>query len=211
METKIKYPRTYHLPFSPGRSSDDKVLESSEHLYGKRVVITEKMDGENTTMYRDYVHARSLDSVSHPSQSWVRNFHACIQYIIPEGYRICGENLYAKHSIEYNELPTYFMAFSIWKDQLCLNWTDTVEMAEIIGVSLVPVIYRGEYSEGLERTMRDAFPSCYPDAEGFVVRLEDSFQYDDFDSSVAKYVRAGHVQPNAKHWKTQKVVPNKLK
>ena len=44
---KIKYPRTFHLPWSPGATSDDKMLKSIEHFIGKEVVITEKMDGEN--------------------------------------------------------------------------------------------------------------------------------------------------------------------
>ena len=39
---RYKYPRTYHLPFSPGFTSDDKVLKDDSQFYGKRVVVTEK-------------------------------------------------------------------------------------------------------------------------------------------------------------------------
>ena len=50
MSQKYKYPRTYHVPWSPGTTSDDRLLKSVDQFVGKRVVVTEKMDGENTTM-----------------------------------------------------------------------------------------------------------------------------------------------------------------
>ena len=37
-------------------------------LIGKQVIVTEKMDGENTSMYRHRIHARSIDSLPHPSR-----------------------------------------------------------------------------------------------------------------------------------------------
>lgn len=43
----LKYPRTYHLPYSEGTTNDDKKLESDEYFRGKYVIITEKLDGEN--------------------------------------------------------------------------------------------------------------------------------------------------------------------
>ncbi len=43
----MKYPRTYHLPWSPGKASDDKVLQSTADFIGTPLIITEKLDGEN--------------------------------------------------------------------------------------------------------------------------------------------------------------------
>jgi hypothetical protein len=65
----VKYPRTYHLPNSPGRTDDDRVLHDTSCFQGKRVIITEKRDGENTSLYTDYVHARSVDSASHRTKA----------------------------------------------------------------------------------------------------------------------------------------------
>lgn len=70
---RVKYPRTFHLPWSRSYTHDDKVLKHVQHFEGKEVVVTEKMDGENTTMYRDYLHARSIDSKDHPSRHWIKN------------------------------------------------------------------------------------------------------------------------------------------
>ncbi len=43
----VKYPRTWHLPWSPGKSKDDRVLTTPEVFAGQEVVVTVKMDGEN--------------------------------------------------------------------------------------------------------------------------------------------------------------------
>lgn len=42
-----KYPRTLHLPGSPGMTDDDKVIKSLAGFEGEEVVVTAKMDGEN--------------------------------------------------------------------------------------------------------------------------------------------------------------------
>lgn len=72
----MKYPRTPHLPWSPGASVDDVRLEGLDGFEGEEVVVTEKLDGENTTLYRDGLHARSMDSAHHPSRTWVKALHA---------------------------------------------------------------------------------------------------------------------------------------
>ena len=114
MNKLYKYPRTPHFPFSLGVTKDDKVLSSTNHFNNKLVVVTEKMDGENTTIYNDYYHARSLDSKHRDYHSYLlANILPMIQYQIPNNYRICGEYLYAKHSIYYENLENYFLVFSI--------------------------------------------------------------------------------------------------
>ena len=48
-----KYPRTPHLPWSPGASDDDVRVADTAMSEGREVVVTEKLDGENTTLYAD--------------------------------------------------------------------------------------------------------------------------------------------------------------
>ena len=198
MSQKFKYPRTPHFPFSKGATNDDKVLYSTEHFVGKEVVVTEKMDGENTTVYSDYSHARSLESKHKPYHSWLLSYISTFQSQIPENWRICGEYLYAVHSIEYQNLPSYFMAFSVWNDKNeCLDWQSTKELLEALGVETVPVIYEGVYDEALiQRLAKEVTENG---KEGIVVRLKDKFHYDDFSVSIAKYVRENHIQTD-KTW-----------
>ena len=59
---RVKYPKTRHFHFS-NTSSDDVILGDYSGFKGEEVVVTEKMDGENTTIYRDGMHARELGHV----------------------------------------------------------------------------------------------------------------------------------------------------
>lgn len=205
-----KYPRTPHLPFSHGRTSDDRVLSSLDHFQGHEVVVTIKMDGENTSLYRDGFHARSLDSRHHPSRDWLARFHSTFAHDIPDGWRICGENLYARHSLGYDALPSYFMGFSVWDEtNTALSWDDTLEFFALLGVTPVPelVAYRGVFDEARLKAL--AATLDVQRHEGFVVRRAGPIHFDAFSQSCAKWVRREHVQTDT-HWMHQAVVPNGL-
>lgn len=187
-----KYPRTYHLPWS-NPSSDDKVLDSVP-FYGREVVITEKMDGENFTMRSDRAHARSVDSGSQPWQTRVRALWSQIRYNIPEGWAVTGEGMQAQHSIRYEDVDP-FLVFAIRDDESFFSWDETEEYAEMLGLPTVPVLWRGVLRED---TPLD-FDGAFGETEGYVIRLADSFRVEDFSASVAKYVRPNHVQTDV-HW-----------
>lgn len=194
----VKYPRTHHLPWSDGVNDDDRVIDSLSAFEGKRVIVTEKMDGENTTLYRDYTHARSVDGRNHPSRNWVKQFWSGFSADIPDGWRVCGENLYAKHSIQYVDLKTYFMGFSIWNERnICLSWDDTLEWFSLMGITPVPVLYDGLFDEKVIRKLWNE--KDWGESEGYVLRLADPIGYSDFRHHIAKFVRKGHIQ-TVKHW-----------
>ena len=227
-DTRVKYPRTMHLPWSSSITFDDRVLSMKRvQQWSGDVVITEKMDGENTTMYRDYIHARSVDYSSHVSRNWVRNLHASIAHDIPDNYRICGENLWAKHSIFYDALPSYFLLFSVWVRTTCLSWKETVEWAQLLGLPTVPVLYHGSWEDFIRNgstaahwrmmgAMDSTGPGVIPgpdaerEVEGYVIRPAGSFNLRDFSSLVGKYVRPNHVQTHG-HWMLSQFTPNKLR
>ncbi|MCB1712119.1 MAG: RNA ligase family protein [Candidatus Riesia sp.] len=204
----VKYPRTFHAPWSPGCTSDDKKHPNMKQFVGKRVIVTEKLDGENSSLYNDKYHARSIDTDNHLSRSWIRQFHASIKYDIPKGYRICGENLFAKHSIEYNNLLSYFYGFSIWNEQnICLSWDDTMEWFSLLGITPVPILYDGIYDENLIKLLWNE--TKHDTMEGYVIRVAESFSYNSFINNVAKFVRTNHVQTD-NHWKHDVLIQNKL-
>lgn len=209
-----KYPRTFHLPWSLGVTDDDKVVDHLCGFEGRDVVITEKMDGENTTMYPHAIHARSIDSRHHLSRDWVKNFWNSIRYNIPNGFRICGENVYAKHSIAYNDLDTFFYGFSVWNGDWCLSWNDTKIIFDELGIVSVPELYVGRFDHYMVKNFMfdQDFHQRYLDgnAEGYVTRIADGFSIDEFPTCVAKFVRPNHVQTD-QHWSTAQVIPNKLR
>lgn len=217
--TRVKYPRTWHLPWSPGFTSDDRVMPTDDSFFpaeqSVEVVVTTKMDGENTTMYRDYMHARSIDGRHRDDQAFVRNLHAKIAHEIPENWRVCGENLYAAHSLKYTALPSYFMVYSVWNGLTCLSWDETVEWCELLGLQTVPMLWRGHYvsqkmleQDIAESFKRDTFGA--PENEGYVMRWSRSFPLRQFSQAVGKYVRKNHVTTHG-HWTRRIIEVNGLR
>lgn len=203
-----KYPRTYHLPWSTP-SKDDR--QHAYNVFGEeRVIGTLKLDGENTTMYNDHIHARSLDSGAHETRKWVKGLWGQIGYQLDDNMRICGENLYAVHTMRYDDLKSYFYLFSVWSDQMCLDWEETVFWANYLGLEMVPVFYDGPFDEKL---IKAAFEPHKQSHEGYVVRKARAFTYGEFRTSVGKYVRPEFKQAvnnSHGHWISKKVEVNKL-
>jgi len=210
----VKYPRTMHFPWSGKTTDDDRMLEDTKHFEGKEVVVSLKMDGENSSLYKDYFHARSIDGNAHPSQSYVKNLHSKISYDIPEDWRLCGENLYAKHSIKYDNLTSYFLLFSIWDERNeCLSWDEMLEWAELIGLETVPVVYEGIWDEDKIKALTSIKEYNGDRVEGYVVRIRDGFSYREFKTSIAKYVSA-EFREGLKHeynWRYKPFDVNKIK
>ena len=188
-----------------------------DHFEGKRVVATIKMDGENTNMYSagvgrpGYIHARSLESNPHPSRTWVRALYGRVASEIPPGWHISGENLYAKHSIHYQHLKSYFYLFTAWNENnQCFSWDDTLEFANLLGLTTVPLFYRGIWDRDAITEAFEAYREASEDeVEGYVVRFAEAIHLGLFQYSYAKWVRANHVQTD-KFWMTQPVVKNCL-
>jgi hypothetical protein len=117
--------------------------------------------------------------------------------------------MYAKHSIFYDVLTTYFYVFAIFQGEICLSCDDTVEWCRLIGLETVPVLYKGSWDE-------QAIKACWrgksvfgEEQEGYVVRNAGSFRFDEFRSNVAKFVRPDHVTTN-RHWMQESVISNIL-
>jgi len=200
-----KYPRTFHMPYTLSSTADDKILKSDKAFINKEVVVTEKMDGENTGLSRSGIHARSLTGYNNPWQSMVKQKYYTIQHKIPPDIELYGENMFAKHSVEYDELSDVLFIFLIMRNEdTILSWEDTKQICEDIGLSTVPVIYEGPYKQ------MDIPESSFfgGQIEGFVVRNKARFKLEDWKDNLAKVVRKGHVQTDrhwTKNWKKSKI------
>jgi hypothetical protein len=219
MMDNLKYPRTYHLPTSLGLQSGDRRIPDLTPFLGKRVIVTEKMDGECTTMTPARAYARSPDSGYHPSRDWLRAFHARRAMNIPENWRISGEYLYARHSVAYtreqgNALRSFFYGFGVWNDRNeLLDWDATLDVLAMLDIEAVPLLYDGPFDEKAVADIATSLDiGCQ---EGFVVRLADTMPYPSgsgsgrFFSGIAKWVRPSHVT-SARHWMAGPLVPNEL-
>lgn len=172
-------------------------------------------------MYRDHIHARSVDSGDHPSRHWVKNLWNQIRWSIPANMRVCGENMYAKHSIYYPNLRSYFYVFGVWEDDLYLSSVETLKFISWLrrktGVKIQVAPSIGVGMESWHSFETDAthleydaiVEASYDTIEGYVVRDIGEIPLDEFHLRVAKYVRQNHVQTD-EHWMSQAVQPNGL-
>ncbi len=218
----MKYPRTYHLPWSPGATSDDKRLQDGwfDFYRGKEVVFTEKLDGENTAMTHYDVFARSHGA---PTRSpWSRNLwdpsdglYWKIKQSIGPNETIYGENLYGEHSIHYDCLLDYWYMFAVNDGNLWYSWDEVKEFAKMLGVPSVPELERcvlreeGEVKEIIDEIMEHTSYYGLCGKEGVVMRTVEGFPIMEFPHYVCKYVRANHVQTDehwTKNWKKAELV-----
>lgn len=211
-----KYGRTYHLPWSPGTTSDDRISPSVEALVGIDIVITEKLDGENTGMTNDGVYARSHATfTTSPWSREVRELHQWkIQGQLSEGVFLFGENMEGIHSIEYQNLTSYFYLFGVRDNNIWVSWESVEEYAFLLDLPTVPVLFKGRVNS--EKELKDLTESLVkePSAlgghrEGIVVRNAEMFHNDDFAENVMKWVRKNHVSTDS-HW-TRNWVKARLK
>ena len=215
---RFKYPKTAHVPWSHKVTSDDVLHTSMSRFEGREVVVTEKLDGESTTLYPDfYYHARSINSSEHPSHGKVKALLGEFFFEIPKGWRVCGENCVALHTMKYEELTAPFYCYSIWNENnYCLSWQETETWCLKFGIKTVPVLYQGEFD--LEKIKK-----CYTgksvfggEQEGYVVRNYNGFYYDDFQNNLAKYVRPDfgkllEERGEGRHWRQCKYEENRIK
>lgn len=206
----FKYPKTPHLPWSECLQDDD-IYGDISSLENKEVVVTLKLDGENINFYNNYIHARSLEPLyQSPATAWIKSFHASIKWKIPNYYKLSGENVAAKHSIEYKDLESYFFLFSVWHGLNCLSWNETLEWSKKLDICTVPVIYEGKFDKYLIHNEFINYNHSNNEKEGYVVRNKDDFDLSDFKLNCFKYVRKYHIK-TSKFWRNLPTVFNGLK
>lgn len=212
-----KYPRSFHLPWSPGGTSDDRRLKDVSGLVGVEIVVTEKCDGSNLTYTRHAVFSRShAGPPSHPSFALAKATHGRIAHLLSEGISVFCEYCYAVHSIVYERVPEYSLVFGVRDDVSALwwDWDATAVQASDLGLPTVPLLFRGAVeSEAELRALTEELaraPSALGGTrEGVVVRRAGQFADAEFARSLAKWVRKDHVQTD-EHWMHLPVVPQKL-
>lgn len=202
MQTQ-KYGRTYHFPFSEGATSDDRILQDWENILSHQLVMTEKLDGENTCLKSSGVYARSHGA---PTRNpWAGNMWPIWERVRNDlgDLEVFGENLYGIHSIEYERLPYFFFVFAIRDGERWLSWEEVLFYAELLELATIPVLEIGSFAAAqIKQLIADRMEkgSVFGgECEGFVFRNYEGFEVDDFKNNVLKYVRSNHVKTN-QHW-----------
>lgn len=216
MAISQKYGRTWHYPFSPGTTSDDRI----QHEYWQQLqqipvlIHTEKLDGENNCLSRHGVFARSHAApTTSPWTESIRRYWQSIKNDLGD-LEIFLENLYAVHSIEYRNLDHHFYVFGIREGDRWLSWEETHFYAAMLDLPVVPEIKRitppatrALFEEDTLSLVSgrgafepyDVHTGAPATIEGIVSRNAASYAVSDFADNVFKYVRKGHVKTD-QHW-----------
>jgi hypothetical protein len=215
MSISRKYGRTYHYPFSPGTTSDDRINHDYwQHISKHETIIhTEKLDGENNCLSRYGVFARSHAAPT--TSAWTRVIKERWDLIKNDlgDLEIFGENLYATHSIEYRKLDHHYYVFAVRVHNTWLSWEEVKFYSAMFDFPTVPELQTVVPTE--EKSLQhevlqlasessvfqsfDVITGTACQREGIVTRNADAFAVEDFERNVFKYVRKGHVKTD-EHW-----------
>lgn len=203
----VKWPKTSYLPWTGAADFQDKKLDKAAWEKGD-YVVTEKLDGECTTMTREFVHARSTDSNNHASRTKVKQLWGMIGHMIPEDLYLVGENTSAVHSIVYPEMDGFFYLFAVHDGINILSWDETELVARFLMIPTVPVItrFRGDMRWSITKDDWSKKSKFGPETEGYVIRRDGRIPMRDWPEQAAKYVRPHHVQTD-EHWMYRPMVP----
>lgn len=224
MSISRKYGRTYHYPFSPGTTSDDRI--NAEYWKDvqkiKTVIHTEKLDGENNCLSQHGVFARSHAAPT--TSAWTRVIRERWESIKNDlgDIEIFGENLYAVHSIEYQNIESHYFVFGVRILDTWLSWEEVQFYAALFDFQTVPVLssvspvdensFRSQVLNlvGMESQFKsyDVLSKVTCTLEGIVSRNADEYSVGDFSKNVFKYVRKGHVKTDdhwTRNWKRAKL------
>lgn len=221
-----KYGRTYHFPFSPGTTSDDRFNYSYWENIQKfdTLLFTEKLDGENNCLSCNGVFARSHAApTTSPWTTQLRERWGLIKNDLGD-LELFGENLYAVHSIEYKNIEEYYFIFAARIKDTWLSWEEVVFYARLFDFPTVPVLRSEQVinltKDGLQDLIENmakkesVFGSFDPfsqedcTCEGVVCRNIEAYSVANFQHNVFKYVRKGHVKTGehwTRHWKRAKL------
>ncbi len=216
MAISTKYGRTYHYPFSPGTTSDDRINHQYWESFSQipTLIHTEKLDGENNCLSRYGVFARSHAAPT--TSPWTSTLRQRWQLLRDDlGHlEIFGENLFAIHSIEYQQLESHFYVFAVREHDQWLSWEETEFYAQFFDFPTVPVLEKismptsqAVFEQSVlhwalqpsQLVSVDIQTNQPCTMEGVVTRNAAQYSTDTFTQNINKYVRKGHVKTD-EHW-----------
>jgi len=224
LENFFKYPRTKHI-FDAGGSgvSRDDLLMEGEEIYNftnQPVIVEEKVDGSNLGISIDkdvniifQNRSKIITSASHTQwkglDNWLKQHPGIWEVLTSDDVILFGEWCNFKHSIHYDNLPDYFIAFDLFiKSEE--KFVSRTELERRLANTGIPIIRR--LSQGKALTKEDLLallnsPSAYRHSgmvEGVYLRIDN----DRFNVARGKLVRPDFIQGIEDHWMTLKLEEN---
>ncbi|WP_404370002.1 RNA ligase family protein [Corallococcus coralloides] len=218
----FKFPHTPHLAWLSARPvRHDKVLsppEAREFLDGE-VLIEEKVDGANLGISVGpegelraqnrgaYLGPRAAPQFQ-PLWPWLETRRQQLVETLGQHLMLFGEWCFAVHSVHYDALPDWFLAFDVYDKRAGRFWSSSRRDALVasLGLAAVPTVARGRLTA--DEVVNLLGPSSLTQApmEGVYLRRDEG----DFLLARAKVVRPEFVQAIEEHWSSRPLERNTL-
>ncbi|MCX6879367.1 MAG: RNA ligase family protein [Verrucomicrobia bacterium] len=220
----FRFPHTPHLAWlGAGSPRDDKVMSPAEarSLLAGEVVVEEKLDGANLGISAgsdgvlrfqnrgQYLQAPFSGQFARLA-SWLPAREAALADALGESLILFGEWCAARHSLDYTELPDWFLAFDVYDRKEGCFWSTTRRniLAGQLDICTVPPIFIGKATLEDLKAMVLKQPSRFSSGslEGIIIRREDA----DFLETRAKLVHPDFTQAITEHWSRRGMEWNRL-
>ncbi|MFZ3140883.1 RNA ligase family protein [Polaromonas sp.] len=224
MSEFFRFPHTPHLAWlAPGSPRDDKVLSvaEAEKLLAEEIVLEEKLDGANLgfsigpdgtlrVQNRGQYLVPPFTGQFAQLGKWMAMHQDRLFDGLTESLMVFGEWCAARHSLDYDQLPDWWLMFDVYDRDVKRFWSTTRrnELAVVLGVSVVPCLYQGRVTlvELKQWTFGEVSRFRRGDAEGVIVRREDAMWL----QQRAKLVRPNFTQAITQHWRKRVVEWNRI-
>lgn len=222
IEDFLKFPSTPHLTTLLGVSiRSDKVLTEfeCEEFLRHEVIVEEKVDGANLGISFDKdgnIRCQNRGSYLRlpgtgqwkKLDNWLMAHADMLFKFLSDRYVLFGEWCYAQHSIFYNRLPDWFLAFDIYdRDyQRFMSSACRDLLVEKMLISKVPSLACGRFSCIELKQLISQSKLTDQIVEGLYLRIDRG----DWLEQRAKLVRPSFIQTIEKHWSRSAIKPNRL-
>ena len=224
MSDFFRFPHTPHLAWLGEDSPrDDKVLSPAEvkKILAEQVVVEEKLDGANLGISVGFDGTLRLQNrgqyLTKPWSgqfarltSWLPVHESELVQALGNHLILFGEWCAARHSMDYNSLPDWFLTFDVYDQNEGRFWSTTRrnELTKRVGLSSVPAVFTGKTNledlKLLALQERSRFRSG--SLEGIVIRRENS----EWLEARAKLVHTEFIQEINEHWTRRTIEWNRL-
>jgi hypothetical protein len=218
-----KFPHTPHLLWlGEGSPREDKILsraEATAFLDGE-VVVEEKVDGANFGISvgpEGRLRAQSRGNYLNPSHChaqwkplwpWLTRHEEGLLEALGDERILFGEWCHARHTVPYDLLPDWFLAFDVFEPTTTRFWSCDRRNAlcRSVGLATIPEIFRGRLSQNQLPSLLTGSKVGSVPAEGIYLRRES----DGLLLRRAKVVAPAFQQQIEEHWTRRPLVPNRL-
>lgn len=225
MSDFFRFPHTPHIDWlGEGMPRDDKVLDEAEiaSLLAQPLRVEEKLDGANLGIsIRDNGELRAQNRGQYLLEPFAGQFSRLNSWLAQHRYALAdhlssdvivfGEWCAARHSLDYDNLPDWFVVFDVYDRSAQKFWSCARRnaLAETLGLAVVPTLYEGTATVDELKNLLSSASSQYREGtpEGIVMR-QDSAQWCE---ARAKLVRADFAQSIEEHWRSRAIEWNDVR